>query len=129
MIDHIGFAVSDANRSRIFYDALLAPIGIRMIWEVPPELTESGGATFGYGDGDKPYFWIGDNERVGQGTHIAFAVESRSLVDAFYRAGLAAGGEDNGAPGLRPHYHADYYAAFIKDPDGMNIEAVCHAPT
>ncbi|MGV3768395.1 MAG: VOC family protein [Sphingobium phenoxybenzoativorans] len=128
MIDHIGFAVADANRSRSFYDALLGAIGIRMIMEIAREVTESGGMAFGYGHADKPYFWIGDNERVGEGTHIAFAVESRAMVDAFHAAGLAAGGEDHGAPGVRPHYHANYYAAFILDPDGMNIEAVCHAP-
>jgi catechol 2,3-dioxygenase-like lactoylglutathione lyase family enzyme len=128
MIDHIGFAVSDAARSRAFYDALLGSIGIGLIMEVPGDVTESGGAAYGYGDADKPYFWIGDNERVGQGTHVAFAVESRALVDAFHAAGLAAGGKDNGAPGLRPHYHADYYASFILDPDGINVEAVCHKP-
>lgn len=128
MIDHIGFAVSDAARSRDFYDVLLATIGIVRIMEVGGDLTESGGTAYGYGNAGKPYFWIGDKERVGEGTHVAFAVESRALVDAFHAAGLAAGGTDNGAPGLRPHYHADYYAAFIHDPDGINVEAVCHAP-
>jgi catechol 2,3-dioxygenase-like lactoylglutathione lyase family enzyme len=128
MIDHIGFAVSDAGRSRTFYDVLLGSIGITMIMRVSGDVTESGGDTYGYGDSGKPYFWIGDNERVGQGTHVAFAVGSRALVDSFHTAGLSAGGIDNGAPGLRPHYHANYYAAFILDPDGINVEAVCHLP-
>lgn len=128
MIDHIGFAVSDAERSKAFYDALLGSIGISLIMQAPGDKTESGGDSYGYGDGGKPYFWIGDNERVSQGAHVAFAVESRALVDAFHAAGLAAGGEDNGAPGLRPHYHPNYYGAFILDPDGLNVEAVCHRP-
>ncbi|CAN5451293.1 VOC family protein [soil metagenome] len=126
MIDHIGFAVTDVARSRLFYDALLGSIGISVMMEVPAAVTQSGSATYGYGDAGKPYFWIGDNERVGQGTHIAFAVENRALVDAFHAAGLKAGGADNGGPGLRPHYHPNYYGAFILDPDGINVEAVCH---
>jgi catechol 2,3-dioxygenase-like lactoylglutathione lyase family enzyme len=128
MLDHVGFAVGDAERSRAFYEAALAPIGITLIMSVTPEQTGSGGTGHGFGSNGKPYFWIGDNERVGEGTHVAFAVESRALVDAFYAAGLAAGGRDNGAPGLRPHYHPDYYGAFVLDPDGNNIEAVCHRP-
>jgi catechol 2,3-dioxygenase-like lactoylglutathione lyase family enzyme len=126
MIDHISFAVSDVARSKPFYDRLLGAIGIGVMMEVPAGVTASGGATYGYGAAGKPYFWIADNGRVGQGAHVAFAVESRALVDAFHAAGLEAGGTDNGAPGLRPHYHADYYGAFILDPDGINVEAVCH---
>ena len=76
----------------------------------------------------KPYFWFGDDGAPGQHTHVAFAVDSRAKVDAFHAAALAAGGRDNGAPGLRPHYHPDYYGAFVLDPDGHNIEAVCHLP-
>ena len=75
----------------------------------------------------KPSFWIGEGERLGGHVHVAFAASSREAVDAFYRAGLAAGGKDNGPPGLRPHYHANYYGAFVLDLDGNNIEAVCHA--
>ena len=126
MLDHVGFAVSDAARSRAFYERALAPLGITLIMSVAPEQTESGGTAHGFGSGGKPYFWIGDNERTGEGTHVAFAVETRAEVDAFHEAALAAGGRDNGAPGLRPHYHPDYYGAFVLDPDGMNIEAVCH---
>ncbi len=126
MLDHVGFAVSDAEASKRFYEAALAPLGISLVMSVTPEQTESGGTAHGFGSGGKPYFWVGDNERVGQGTHVAFAAETREQVDAFYEAALVAGGRDHGAPGLRPHYHPDYYAAFVLDPDGLNIEAVCH---
>jgi catechol 2,3-dioxygenase-like lactoylglutathione lyase family enzyme len=128
MLDHVGFAVSDAERSRRFYEQALAPLGMGLIMSVTPEQTESGGTAHGFGSDGKPYFWVGDNERVGEGTHVAFAVETRAKVDAFHAAALAAGGRDNGAPGLRPHYHPNYYAAFVQDPDGSNIEAVCHRP-
>jgi catechol 2,3-dioxygenase-like lactoylglutathione lyase family enzyme len=128
MLDHVGFAVADAERSRRFYEQALAPLGITLIKSVPPEKTEAGGTAHGFGSDGKPYFWIGDNETVGQGTHVAFAAESRNQVDAFYEAALAAGGRDNGAPGIRPHYHPNYYAAFVLDPDGINIEAVSHHP-
>ena len=128
MIDHVGVSVADVKRSKAFYDAALAPIGIAMVMEVPASMTESGGVACGYGKDGKPFFWFGDNEKVGAGFHIAFAVNSRKLVDAFHKAALAAGGKDNGAPGLRPHYHADYYGAFVHDPDGHNVEVVCHEP-
>lgn len=128
MIDHVGFAVADAGRSRSFYEQALAPLGIGLVMSVTPEQTGSGGTAHGFGANGKPFFWVGDNERVGEGTHIAFAVETRAEVHAFYEAALAAGGRDNGPPGLRPHYHPDYYAAFVYDPDGHNIEAVCHRP-
>ena len=128
MLDHVGFAVSDAERSRRFYEQALAPLGLTLIMSVTPEQTESGGTGHGFGADGKPYFWIGDSERVGEGTHIAFTAQSRAKVDEFYEAALAAGGKDNGGPGLRPHYHPNYYGAFVFDPDGMNIEAVCHRP-
>jgi catechol 2,3-dioxygenase-like lactoylglutathione lyase family enzyme len=126
MLDHVGFAVTDAERSRAFYEAALAPLGIALIMTATPDQTAAGGTAHGFGSNGKPYFWIGDNERVGEGTHVAFATDTCALVDAFHAAALAAGGRDNGAPGLRPHYHPDYYGAFILDPDGNNIEAVCH---
>ena len=128
MLDHVGFAVADAERSKRFYEQALAPLGISLIMSVTPEQTEAGGTAHGFGSDGKPYFWVGDNERVGEGTHVAFSVDTRAKVDAFYRAALAAGGTDNGAPGIRPHYHPNYYAAFVRDPDGANIEAVCHRP-
>jgi catechol 2,3-dioxygenase-like lactoylglutathione lyase family enzyme len=126
MLDHVGFAVADAERSRRFYEQALAPLGITLIMSATPEQTESGGTAHGFGSDGKPYFWIGDHENVGEGTHVAFTAETRADVDAFHEAALAAGGRDNGAPGLRPHYHPNYYGAFVLDPDGMNIEAVCH---
>ena len=128
MLDHVGFAVADAERSRRFYEQALAPLGITLIMSVNPEQTEAGGTAHGFGSEGKPYFWFGDNERVGEGTHVAFTAETRAGVDAFYEAALAAGGRDNGAPGLRPHYHPNYYGAFVHDPDGINVEAVCHRP-
>jgi len=127
MIDHVGIAVSDAERSRIFYDELLAAIGLQRLITIPAADNPSGGEAHGYGRNDDPFFWIGDNEAVGEGTHIAFRVENRAQVHAFHSAGLLAGGRDHGGPGLRPHYGPSYYAAFILDPDGINVEAVCHA--
>jgi catechol 2,3-dioxygenase-like lactoylglutathione lyase family enzyme len=127
MIDHIGFAVSDAEASAVFYEGALAPLGIVQMQRFGPEETETGGTAIGFGK-DSPFFWIADNERTGEGTHVAFTAAARGEVDAFHAAALAAGGHDNGAPGLRPHYHPNYYAAFVRDPDGNNIEAVCHAP-
>jgi len=128
VIDHVGFAVSDIEVSKRFYAAALAPLGVELLMTVTPDMTEAGGTALGFGRDGKPFFWVGDNERVGEGSHVAFAVASRSEVDAFHAAALAAGGRDNGAPGLRPHYGPDYYAAFVLDPDGANIEAVCYAP-
>ena len=128
MLDHVGFAVSDIVRSRAFYEQALGSIGITMIMEISPEqnVDGGGGTALGFGAEGNPFFWIGDNQRVGEGTHIAFTVETRDQVDAFHEAALAAGGRDHGAPGLRPRYHPNYYAAFVLDPDGLNIEAVCH---
>jgi len=126
MLDHVGFAVADAERSRAFYEAALKPLGLGLIMTVSAEENGSGGTAHGFGTEGDPFFWIGDNDRVGEGTHVAFRAETRDQVDAFYEAALAAGGRDNGAPGLRPNYGPNYYAAFILDPDGLNIEAVCH---
>ena len=128
MLDHVGFAVSDAERSRRFYEQALAPLGITLIMTATPDQTEAGGTAHGFGSNGKPYFWVGDNERVGEGTHVAFTAETRAEVDSFYEAAIAAGGKDNGAPGIRAHYHPNYYGAFVLDPDGNNIEAVCHTP-
>lgn len=130
MLDHVGFAVSDIGRSRSFYEAALEPLGISLMMDIPPEQNAQGGGgrALGFGAGDNPFFWVADNQRVGEGTHVAFETDSRAKVDAFHRAALAAGGRDNGRPGLRPHYHPNYYAAFVYDLDGFNIEAVCHKP-
>ena len=127
MIDHMGIAVSDIGRSRKFYEAALGALGMTVNMEVGPDQTESGGTALGFGARDEKIFWIADQERPGEGTHVAFRVERREQVGAFHAAGVKAGGRDNGAPGLRPHYSLDYYAAFVLDPDGANIEAVCYA--
>ena len=110
MIDHMGFPVADATRSRKFYDAALAPLGLSVQMEATPEQTESGGTALGYGRDGNPFFWVGDNEGeprgeagIASGTHVAFTVETRAEVDTFHAAALEAGGKDNGAPGLREH--------------------------
>jgi catechol 2,3-dioxygenase-like lactoylglutathione lyase family enzyme len=126
MLDHIGFPVSDYARSKAFYQKALAPLGYALIMEVAQHENDSPAAGFG-ADG-KPDFWIGGEGGLNRRVHIALAAGNRAAVDAFYRAAIAAGGKDNGAPGLRPHYHANYYGAFVLDPDGHNVEAVCHAP-
>jgi catechol 2,3-dioxygenase-like lactoylglutathione lyase family enzyme len=128
MIDHIGVGVSDFAASKAFYAAALRPIGYELLLEFPAEVTGGGRATAGYGAPPKPDFWIGDGTPNVPPIHVAFQAASRAQVDAFYRAALAAGGRDNGAPGPRPEYHPDYYGAFVLDPDGHNIEAVCHQP-
>ena len=126
MIDHVGLTVSDFKRSRAFYDAALKPLNLVVVAEVTPEQS-GGGAHVGYGQ-ERGFFWLGSGERVSGPMHIAFTAERRADVDAFYAAATAAGGKDNGAPGLRPYYHPDYYGAFVLDPDGVNVEAVCHGP-
>lgn len=126
MIDHIGFPVSDLARSRAFYDRAMASLGIELLMEVTEQMTGGHGAHLGYGRDGKPFFWIGSGRSAGAGTHVAFAASDRATVDAFHAAALAAGGRDNGAPGLRPEYHPGYYGAFVLDPDGNNIEAVHH---
>ena len=128
MIDHIGISVRDPAASRRFYDGALAPLGYALLREIPLAVT-GGRAVFGYGVAPKPDFWVAEGEPQTPRVHVAFRASDRAAVDAFYRAALAAGGRDNGAPGPRPHYHEHYYGAFVLDPDGHNIEAVCHDPT
>jgi catechol 2,3-dioxygenase-like lactoylglutathione lyase family enzyme len=126
MLDHLNLGVSDVERSRSFYTAALGAIGIEELLSFGPEETASGTKIIGYGTGRKPFFWIVDGQRVGEKTHVAFAVDSRAQVQTFYKAALSAGGTDNGAPGLRTEYHDNYYGAFVLDPDGVNVEAVYH---
>ena len=127
MLDHIGFSVSNMKVSRIFYEKALKPLGLAPVMEVTPEMTGTSDSHVGFG-ADRPFFWIGTGGTPATGTHVAFAAQNRKTVDAFHAAAMAAGGRDNGKPGLRPHYHENYYGAFVLDPDGNNIEAVCHAP-
>jgi catechol 2,3-dioxygenase-like lactoylglutathione lyase family enzyme len=121
ILDHVSITVSSFARARAFYAAALAPLGIREVMAF--------GNFAGFGR-DRPQFWIGEGRaaQTQPRMHVAFAAANRAEVDAFHRAAIAAGGTDNGAPGLRPHYHPDYYGAFVLDFDGTNIEAVCHAP-
>jgi catechol 2,3-dioxygenase-like lactoylglutathione lyase family enzyme len=126
MLDHTGFPVSDYTRSKAFYLQALAPLGYALVMEVQQNENDSPAA--GFGANGKPDLWIGGEGGLQRPIHIAIAAQDRAAVDAFYRAAIAAGGKDNGAPGLRPHYHPNYYAAFVLDPDGHNIEAVCHTP-
>jgi catechol 2,3-dioxygenase-like lactoylglutathione lyase family enzyme len=126
MIDHVSLAVADLERSKAFYVHAFRPLAITLMVEVTAEQS-GGGAYAGFGAAGKAFFWIGDGDGgSARATHIAFTAHSCAEVRAFYDAALKAGGADNGAPGLRPHYHADYYGAFVRDPDGHNIEAVCH---
>jgi catechol 2,3-dioxygenase-like lactoylglutathione lyase family enzyme len=122
VIDHLGFGVADYERSKAFYLAVLAPLGIGIAMEIPEH------QACGFGRDGKPEFWIAADHKAASNIHVAFTAQSRELVDAFYKASLGAGAKDNGAPGLRPHYHPNYYGAFVIDPDGNNIEAVCHKP-
>jgi catechol 2,3-dioxygenase-like lactoylglutathione lyase family enzyme len=126
MLDHIGFPVSDYARSKAFYEKALAPLGYSLVMEVAQTAHDRPAA--GFGANGKPDFWIGGEGGLNKPIHIAIAAKDHPAVDAFYRAALGAGGKDNGAPGLRPQYHPNYYGAFVLDPDGHNIEAVCHSP-
>ncbi|WP_299371007.1 VOC family protein [uncultured Tateyamaria sp.] len=126
MIDHMTLGVTDFARAVTFYDAALAPLGICRVMTLPLDQTEGVHVT-GYGR-EQPILWLARERPTTGLLHVAFQAATRADVDAFHAAGLDAGGTDNGAPGLRPHYHADYYAAFLRDPNGHNIEAVCHSP-
>ena len=126
MIDHTGLNVSDYEKSKAFYLKTLAPLGYQVLKELPRSIAPEGAV--GLGVPPKPDFWLAGGTLQPRRTHVAFRAGSRNEVDAFYQAGLAAGGRDNGPPGVRPHYHPNYYGAFVLDPDGHNIEAVCHEP-
>jgi catechol 2,3-dioxygenase-like lactoylglutathione lyase family enzyme len=120
VLDHLGINVSDYERSRDFYAAVLAPLGHSLLMEPLPRIG-------GFGSNGKPSFWITDQrEPVTTNAHIAFSAPDRQTVDVFHAAALAAGGTDNGEPGIREIYHPQYYGAFVLDPDGNNVEAVCH---
>ena len=127
MLDHISLTASDYARSKAFYDAALKPLGMAVVMEVSAEQT-GGSAGVGFGPPGRPIFWLGAMGPVSGPMHVAFTADTRAGVDAFHAAAMAAGGRDNGPPGVRPHYHPNYYGAFVFDPDGINVEAVCHAP-
>ena len=126
MIDHASLPVRDYERSKRFYTQALAAIGYKLVREVPADKNPTGLAACGFG-AERPEFWIAESATAPH-LHLAFGAGTRALVDAFYAAALAAGGQDNGAPGPRPQYHANYYGAFVIDPDGHNVEAVCRVP-
>lgn len=127
MLDHIGVPVGDLAAAKAFYATALAPLGYGIVMELGPEVTGSTGFV-GFGRPGKPQFWITTGGPMSGVLHVAFKAATRAEVAAFHAAALAAGGCDNGGPGLRPHYHPNYYGAFVFDPDGHNIEAVCHLP-
>jgi catechol 2,3-dioxygenase-like lactoylglutathione lyase family enzyme len=120
MIDHVGLNVVDYEASKAFFAETLGPLGHRVVLDFPEW------EAAGFGTEEKPEFWIAARDPRGTGTHVSFAVSDRATVDAFHAAGMGAGGSDNGEPGIREHYHPTYYAAFVLDLDGNNIEAVCH---
>ncbi len=120
MLDHVTVNVSDLERAKPFYREALAPLGYSLQMEFP------GAAGFGTGEGI-PDLWLGSSEERAA-SHVALSAPDRATVDRFYEAAMAAGGKDNGPPGLRPHYHETYYAAYVHDADGNNVEAVCHQP-
>lgn len=130
MIDHLTIVVSDYERSKAFYLAALAPLGYVTVMELRAEQLPGLPVpkTIGLGAGGKPDLWLRPSSTPVTPTHVALRADSRAVVDAFHAAALAAGGRDHGAPGLRPHYHPGYYGAFVLDPDGYNLEAVCHGP-
>jgi catechol 2,3-dioxygenase-like lactoylglutathione lyase family enzyme len=120
MFDHVGFPVRDLAVSRTFYAAALAPLGIGVVVDQPEVVA--------FGKAGRAQLWLGRRGAAPSGVHLAFAASSRAEVQAFYDAAIAAGGKDNGAPGLRPQYQPNYYGAFVLDPDGHNVEAVCRNP-
>ena len=120
MLDHVGIPVNDLERSKAFYRQALVPLDYELIMEIEGHV--------GFGIADKPDFWFTQNKGDVKRLHVAFRAKDRTTVDAFYKAAISAGGRDNGLPGVRAIYHPSYYAAFVFDPDGNNIEAVCHEP-
>lgn len=126
-IDHTSLSVSDYAAAKKFYAAALAPLRVSVLQEYPASVTGNVDVC-GLGADGKPFFWLVNAGATSPRIHIAFRAETRKQVDEFYAAAIAAGGEDNGGPGLRPMYHPNYYGAFVLDADGHNIEAVCHTP-
>ncbi len=126
-VDHTSLSVSNFAKAKALYAAALQPLGITVLMEFPKAVTGNVDVA-GLGSNGKPFFWLADAGKTSPRIHIAFVASTRAEVDAFYKAAIAAGGKDNGAPGLRPMYHPSYYGAFVLDADGHNVEAVCHTP-
>jgi catechol 2,3-dioxygenase-like lactoylglutathione lyase family enzyme len=124
-IDHIGIGVSDLSRAQSFYESVLRPLGIELVMSIATNPPSSKPQRLGFGSGKKPFLWLYETPVPRHGVHIALIAKSREAVDAFHAAGIAAGGQDNGAPGIRPQYHSSYYAAYVLALDGVNLEAVC----
>ena len=124
-IDHMGIGVSDISHAQAFYELVLRPLGITLVMSIQADPPASKPRRLGFGSEGKPFLWLHDAPVPSQGVHIALIADSREAVDAFHAAGIAAGGQDNGAPGIRPHYHSSYYAAYVLASEGVNLEAVC----
>jgi len=120
MLDHIALGVTNLAQSKAFFLKALRPLGVEIAMEGPYGV--------GMGQNKKPSLWLFETQEHPAHLHLAFSAENREQVDEFYKAAMAAGGKDNGAPGLRPHYHPNYYGGFVIGPDGHNVEAVCHKP-
>lgn len=125
LINHVKLSVEDGERALIFYEAALAPLGISLVLKVDPAKTQGGGNLFGLGSDGYPVIWLSENGKANTPIHLAFTAVDRKTVDAFHAAAVASGGRDNGVPGIRDRYHRTYYAAYVHDPDGNNIEVVC----
>lgn len=123
MFDHLSLTVSDFEASLKFYEAALGPLRYHSV-----QFAADGERSAGFGVGNALHFWISEGSRISRNANLAFAADDHKSVQCFYQMAIAAGGEDNGAPGFRPRYHVSYYAAFVRDPDGNNIEVVCHFP-
>lgn len=130
-LDHLGITVEDFGKALAFYERALAPLDVKVVMKVDKAQTGGAYEGAGFGKGPKPDFWIGaggGKKPSGKSVHVCFAADNRAAVDAFYKAAMEAGAKDNGPPGLRPHYHPNYYGAFVFDLDGHNVEACVHAP-
>lgn len=129
VIDHVGIGVSDIVHARAFYERALAPLGITLMMSIDADPPQSTPRRLGFGSAGKPFLWLHGAPVPSRGAHIALIAESHEAVDAFHTAAIAAGAQDNGAPGIRPRYHSDYYAAYVLGPDGVNLETVCQLKT
>ncbi|HAV1569295.1 TPA: VOC family protein [Enterobacter hormaechei subsp. steigerwaltii] len=129
VIDHLEISVKNAPVSLRFYQHALEPLGFRLVITQEPDKTRTGGFRYGLGPQGYPRLWLHDNEETGAPLHLAFSADERSIVDEFWKRAILAGGKDNGAPGVRKQYHSQYYAAYVFDPDGNNLEVVCQRNT